>query len=201
MPQEPSGIERQKRSLRRQAEANRRALPDKDEASRIIWDKLAALPEYARAGTMMAYVHFGSEVRTQRFLAAAPEGDKRIVVPYCLDDDLGLFLLKSMEELAPGTWGILEPKAALRATPDRHVDAGQLDLVVVPGVAFDRRGARLGHGKGYYDRLLARVRPDTALVALAFECQVFAEIPTEPHDVRMHAVITEAAVYRVTSPE
>ena len=196
MTHKPGGIEQSKRAARKQAEANRRALPDKDEATQIIWDKLVALPEYARAGTVMCYVDFGSEVRTRPFLSAALGGDKRIVVPYCLDGELGLFLLRSMEELAPGTWGILEPRGELRAAADRLVEAAELDLVLVPGVAFDRRGGRLGHGKGYYDRLLARVRPDTARVALAFECQVFGEIPTEPHDVRMHAVITEEAVYR-----
>jgi 5-formyltetrahydrofolate cyclo-ligase len=196
MQEEPDSIEQLKRAIRRQAEANRRAQPDKDEASRIICDKLAARPEYAAAGTVMGYVDFNSEVRTRRFLSAALGGDKRIVVPYCLDQDLGLFLLESMEELAPGTWGILEPKGELRRSGDRRVDASQLDLVIVPGVAFDRTGARLGHGRGYYDRLLAGVRPDCALVALAFECQVFSQIPTEPHDVGMHAVITEKGVYR-----
>jgi 5-formyltetrahydrofolate cyclo-ligase len=196
MTEEPGSIGWRKRAVRRQAEANRRAQTDKDEASRIICEKLAALPEYVAAGTVMGYVDFKSEVRTRRFLSAALGGDKRIVVPYCLADDLGLFLLGSMEELVPGTYGILEPKVALRAAADRRVDAGELDLVVVPGVAFDRRGSRLGHGKGYYDRLLGRVRPDTALVALGFDCQVFPEIPTELHDVRMDKVITEQAVYR-----
>ena len=196
MQEEPGSIGRRKRAVRRQAGARRQAQPDKDEASRIIWERLAALPEYAAARTVMGYVDFGSEVRTRPFLSTALEGGKQIVVPYCLADDLGLFLLSSIEELVPGTYGILEPKGDLREASDRRVDAGQLDLVIVPGVAFDRTGARLGHGKGYYDRLLARVRPDTALVALAFECQVFAQIPTEPHDVAMDAVITEQAVYR-----
>jgi len=184
-----------KHKIRTQAEATRRAKPDKDEASRIICASVAALPEYAAADTVMCYVDVRHEVRTRQFISAALEGSKRIVLPYCLDNRLELFLLESMDELCPGTYGIPEPKVELRALARKRVDVGRLDLVMVPGVAFDRRGARLGHGKGYYDRLLAGVRTDTLLVGLAFECQVFAEIPTEPHDVYMGRVVTEKAVY------
>ncbi|MFH1921951.1 MAG: 5-formyltetrahydrofolate cyclo-ligase [Planctomycetota bacterium] len=185
-----------KRQIREQSEANRRAQPNREEASRVICEKFAALSEFAAAETVMCYVDMRSEVRTRPFLATALGGSKRIVVPYCHGDRLGLFLLKSMEELAVGTFKVLEPKRELRALDDRRVDPSRLDLVMVPGVAFDRRGARLGHGRGYYDRLLAGVRPNTALVALAFECQLFPEIPTEPHDVYMNKVITEKTIYQ-----
>ena len=194
MSEEADPLQSLKHQIRRQAEANRLARPNKDEASRIICEKFAALAEYVAAETVMCYVDMRSEVRTRPFLATAMGGSKRIVVPYCLDDRLGLFLLESMEELAVGTFGILEPKLELRALAHKRVDPGRLDLVMVPGVAFDRRGARLGHGKGYYDKLLRHVRPDTPLVALAFECQIFPEIPTEPHDVFMDKVITEKAI-------
>jgi 5-formyltetrahydrofolate cyclo-ligase len=143
----------------------------------------------------MFYVHMRSEVRTAEFLSTALGEGKGIVVPWCLDDDLGLFLLESMDELAVGTYGILEPRVELRAAGRRRVDPAELDLVMVPGVAFDRRGGRLGHGRGYYDRLLAQVRPDTALVGLAFECQMFPAIPAGPHDVFMDKVITEKTIY------
>ena len=75
------------------------------------------------------------------------------------------------------------------------VQPDELDVIMVPGVAFDRRGGRTGHGKGYYDKLLEHARRDTPLVALAFECQLFPEIPVQPHDVFMDMVITESAVY------
>jgi 5-formyltetrahydrofolate cyclo-ligase len=70
-----------------------------------------------------------------------------------------------------------------------------LDLIMVPGVAFDRQGGRTGHGKGYYDKLLQHARPDCPLVALAFECQMFPEIPVQSHDIYMDKVVTEDAVY------
>jgi 5-formyltetrahydrofolate cyclo-ligase len=192
---EPACIQRLKQSIRAEAEARRRAMPDKDRASRVICARLAGLPEHAASRTVMGYLDRGSEVRTRRFFFAALGGGKRVVVPFCEGDRLGLFLLESTDELAPGTFGIPEPKAELRTLEAKRVAPRELDLVVVPGVAFDRHGARLGHGKGYYDRLLADVRPDARLVGLAFECQVFPEIPTEPHDVCMDRLITETAVY------
>ncbi|MGE3778676.1 MAG: 5-formyltetrahydrofolate cyclo-ligase, partial [Pirellulaceae bacterium] len=84
----------------------------------------------------------------------------------------------------------------LRSVGSKRVSIDKLDLIMVPGVAFDRRGARTGHGKGYYDKLLEHARPDTPLVALAFECQLFDEIPMASHDVFMDLVITEMSVYR-----
>ena len=117
-------------------------------------------------------------------------------MPYCAGGVLGLFRLTDLDELAPGTLGIVEPKSELRAFVDRQVSLNEVDLVLVPGVAFDRRGGRLGHGQGYYDKLLAAASRDVPLVAPAFECQLFGEIPMLPHDVFMDKVVTEDAVYQ-----
>jgi 5-formyltetrahydrofolate cyclo-ligase len=100
-----------------------------------------------------------------------------------------------MSELEIGMYKILEPKKDLRELAAKKVDVKALDLIIVPGVAFDQRGARMGHGFGYYDKLLEHARPDVPLVALAFECQLFPEIPTQAHDVFMDKIITEKAVY------
>jgi 5-formyltetrahydrofolate cyclo-ligase len=100
-----------------------------------------------------------------------------------------------MDELETGMYKILEPKAELRGVKAKQIAVEELDLIMVPGVAFDRRGARTGHGKGYYDKLLEHARPDTPLVALAFECQMFDEIPVAEHDVFMDKIVTETAVY------
>src|SRR5437879_10647432 len=90
---------------------------------------------------------------------------------------------------------ILEPRPQLGHLSPKQVTPQELDLVMVPGVAFDRTGARMGHGFGYYDKLLQHARPDAPLVALAFECQLFPEIPTQAHDIFMDKIITEKAVY------
>jgi 5-formyltetrahydrofolate cyclo-ligase len=115
-------------------------------------------------------------------------------VPYCVERDLELFLLENMDELAIGMYKILEPKPELRDAPGKRIAVEELDLIMVPGVAFDRNGARMGHGFGYYDKLLEHAQ-NAPLVALAFECQLFAEIPTQSHDVFMDKIITEQAVH------
>jgi 5-formyltetrahydrofolate cyclo-ligase len=185
-----------KQALREQAHANRNAQPDKDELSKAICAKFMALPEYAAAATVLFYIDVRSEVRTRHTLPDALASGKRIIVPWCNDQgELELFHLTSMEELAVGMYKILEPRPELRRLPEKIAGPRDLDLVMVPGVAFDRRGGRMGHGKGYYDKLLQHARPETPLVALAFECQLFPEIPVAPHDIFMDKVITEAAVY------
>jgi 5-formyltetrahydrofolate cyclo-ligase len=186
-----------KKQIREQAHAARNAQADKDGLSQAICAKFVGLPAYTAAKTVMYYIDVRSEVRTRHYLPTALTQGKRIVVPWCNEaGELELFHLESMEELAVGMYKILEPKAELRHAPGKVVQAEDLDLVMVPGVAFDRNGGRSGHGKGYYDKLLQHARPDAPLVALAFECQMFPEIPVAPHDIFMDQVITEAAIYQ-----
>lgn len=183
-----------KAALRELARKNRVAQKNKDEISKQIITRFFVLPEYAAATTVLFYVDAGSEVRTRHSLPDALAGGKRIVVPYCIveTNELELFLLEDMSELVEGAYKILEPKAELRELPNKKVTPEQLDLVMVPGTAFDPKGGRMGQGKGYYDRLLARVRPDAPLVAIAFDCQIFDEIPVSAHDVFMDKVLTES---------
>lgn len=182
-----------KAAIREQARKNRVAQKNKDEVSRAVCAKFMALPAYQAAKTVMWYVDAGSEVRTRHTLPEALTHGKRVVVPWCVveTNELELFWLEDMSELVEGAYKILEPKAELRGLPAKRVQPEQLDLVMVPGTAFDPRGGRMGQGKGYYDRLLSRARPDAPLVALAFDCQIFDEIPVAPHDVFMDLVLTE----------
>src|SRR5829696_3637476 len=103
-------FQRQKARIREQAHANRNGQADKDELSRRICATFLALPEYAAARTVLFYLDVRSEVRTRHTLPAALETGKRIVVPYCVKDELELFLLNSPDELAVGMYKILEPK-------------------------------------------------------------------------------------------
>ncbi|MBI1347871.1 5-formyltetrahydrofolate cyclo-ligase [bacterium] len=184
-----------KQQIREQAHANRNAQENKDELSQAIVAKFMDLPEYQASTTVLFYLDVRSEVRTRHSLEAALQSGKRIVVPYCVDGELELFHLEQMDELSVGMYKILEPKPELRTIAAKNIPVVEIDLIMVPGVAFDRRGGRTGHGKGYYDKLLEHARPETPLVALAFECQMFEEIPMQDHDVFMDKVITEAAVY------
>ena len=144
----------------------------------------------------MFYIDVRSEVRTRHDMELALQSGKTIVVPWCnADGELELFKLDSMDELEIGMYKILEPRAELRGLAEKQVNVESLDLIMVPGVGFDRRGARTGHGKGYYDKLLQHARRNTPLVALAFECQLFDEIPMADHDIFMDKIITEDHVY------
>lgn len=191
-----SGVQDRKNELRKQAHANRKAQENKDELSRRIVGAFMALPEFATAKTVMFYVDVRSEVRTRFDLEAAIESGRRIVVPWCNDEgELELFHLSHMDQLEIGMYKILEPAAHLRNEAEFRVGVEELDLIMVPGVGFDSRGARMGHGKGYYDKLLEHARKDTPLVALAFECQMFEDIPVAEHDVFMDMIITEDRIY------
>ena len=191
-----TALRERKDAIRKQAHANRNAQENKDELSRRIVGAFMALPEYATAETVMFYIDVRSEVRTRHDLELALKSGKTIVVPWCnADGELELFRLDAMDELELGMYKILEPRSELRALQEKQVNVESLDLIMVPGVGFDRRGARTGHGKGYYDKLLQHARRNTPLIALAFECQIFDEIPVADHDIFMDKVITEEQVY------
>ncbi len=185
-----------KAEIRKAAHAARKAQADKESVSERITARVMELPEYQSADCVMWYVDVRDEARTRQALPATLESGKRIVIPYCVDGELELFHLETMDELETGMYKILEPREDLRDVPSKKVDVKELDLILVPGVAFDDRGGRTGHGKGYYDKLLENAKPETPLVSLAFECQIFDEIPMQDHDIFMDKVVTEEKVYQ-----
>jgi len=193
----PTDPQSQKAAIREQARKNRMGQKNKDEISRGICEKFVSLPSYGAAKTVMWYVDAGSEVRTRHALPTALTHGKRVVVPWCIveTNTLELFLLEDMSELVEGAYKILEPKPELRSLPNKIIQPTELDLVMVPGTAFDEHGGRMGQGKGYYDRLLSTARLDAPLVGMAFDCQIFDEIPVAEHDVYMDLVITESHTY------
>ncbi len=188
-----------KQQMRRAAYDARNAQPDKDRLSELAIARFVDLPEYQQARTAMWYLDCRSELRTRHALPAALAGGKRIVVPYCTVDErgenkLGLWRLETLDELIVGKWKILEPPRERWGEPGKEVDPRELDIVMVPGVAFSRQGARMGNGQGYYDRLLQQVRPDCPLVAVCYESQLFDDLIVAAHDVFMDKVITEFGV-------
>lgn len=190
----------EKQELRRRAYDARAAQTETGNHSRTICNRFFALPEYQQADTAMLYLHCRSEVQTQAAVAEQLESGKRIVIPYCTLDEqghnkLGLWHLQSFDELVPGMWNIPEPPRERRGAADKEVSPASIDIIMVPGVAFDTEGARLGNGQGYYDRLLALVRPDTRLIGVGFQCQIFNHVPMDRFDVHLDGVITESAHY------
>ncbi|TYP54196.1 5-formyltetrahydrofolate cyclo-ligase [Thermosediminibacter litoriperuensis] len=159
--------------------------------SEKIISTLFALEEFKKSGIVMFYVDARNEVETREAIERALSMGKRVAVPKTIKGQRLLAVeIKGTGELVPGTFGILEPEK------DDGLDPEVIDLVVVPGVAFDRRGYRLGYGAGYYDGFLPRLRPEVKKIALAFELQLTEYIPAEKHDIRMDAIVTEKGIYR-----
>jgi 5-formyltetrahydrofolate cyclo-ligase len=194
-----AAAQRCKEELRAEARARRGQQHDAGELSCRILGRVAALSQFASAGVVSLYLDFRSEVRTQPFLPALWSAGKRVAVPYCTANGLEHFQLDDIGELAPGALGILEPRMELRSAADRRIAPAELDLIIVPGLAFDPHCNRIGYGKGYYDRLLHQVGLDATVVGVAFQCQIFPEVPMLPYDVPMQMVITETSTYSPSS--
>lgn len=164
-------------------------------ASRIV-EQIVALPAFDRSRVVMAYCSFGSELDTWSLVAEVQARRKTLVLPR-IDrqrDTLAMHIVRDCaRELAVNGWGIREPR------PDvcRPAMPLEVDFILVPGVAFDARGGRLGYGKAYYDRLfhsLAREGAVPFTVAGAFDVQIVDRVPIDAHDVAVPRIVTEARV-------
>ncbi len=180
-----------KAALRQQLRDARRRCGDKDELSRQIVSHIERLPEWPHISTVMVYSELRHEVRLRFWLPTLWNAGLRVVTTWCDGPELRPVELQSLDELAPGSFGLTEPAQSVRDDPERIVPLEAIDLALIPGVGFDRRGHRLGHGVGHYDRLLAEAPPKMLRVGVAFACQIVDLLPTEPHDVPMHRVITQ----------
>ncbi|MBL7092051.1 MAG: 5-formyltetrahydrofolate cyclo-ligase [Candidatus Omnitrophica bacterium] len=157
--------------------------------SRLIKKRLFSLAEFKRAKSVMFYVATGEEVETRFMMTEARKIGKKIAVPAILRGEKRIIasLVEDFEkELAPGPYGILQPqKKYIREVPHRSID-----LVVVPGLAFDRQGRRLGRGGGYYDKFLAGLPSGIPRIGLAFDFQLLTGLPALSHDVSVTKVIS-----------
>ena len=156
-----------------------------------ICTKVMERPEWKNADTICLYFSQSHEVDTKPLLAAALTDGKRIVFPRVEGKGLVLHEIRSITDFTKGKYNILEPK---KSTP--IVKPACVDIFIVPGVAFDRAGNRMGHGKGYYDRLLAECHAPK--IGLSYERQVIAKLDSSSYDVPMTAVITEKGVYHAS---
>ncbi|MEU0584912.1 5-formyltetrahydrofolate cyclo-ligase [Streptomyces sp. NPDC006132] len=191
-----------KRSLRREilAVRNRLTADDLRETSAALAGRALELPELARAGTVAAYVSVGSEPGTLALLDALRARGVRVLLPVLLpDNDLDWGEYTGEGSLARvrhgGRMALFEP-AGERLGPDAVTTA---DAVLLPGLAVDARGMRLGRGGGSYDRVLARLEragAHPALVVLLYDSEVVGHVPEEPHDRPVHAVVTPSGVRR-----
>lgn len=149
---------------------------------------------YKNANLIMTYVSTNNEVATWNLIDRIYKDNKHVAVPFCLtvSRDLLACEIKSTKELAPGTMGIHEPIETMQS----RVDINKLDIVIIPGLAFDRKLSRLGHGAGYYDRFLRKLGESTLKIGLAYDFQLLDSLPIEKHDIKMDIVITENEIIR-----
>jgi len=188
-----SDVQARKQSLRQRIIATRDALSDVERLrqSRIVIDTLCTLPAYRQAQTVLGYLNFASELVTELWVQQALKDGKRVLLSRvsrtskCLD----LYQVNDLQrDVAPGFLGIREPVIG-RCTEFKALD--ELDFVLLPGVAFTRRGKRLGYGGGFYDKLLACLPHQPTLVAGAFALQLVDEMPQEGTDRKVEWLVTE----------
>ena len=189
-------ITAEKAALRRQARACLQALTPaaRRESDELLFARFLALPQVARAGTLLLYHGMGAEPDTARLLPSLWAAGKRVCLPRCLPGHgLEARLIGADAALVPHPFGMLEP-----GEDCPPVDKSALDLVLVPGLAFDRSGGRLGQGGGFYDRFLAGFSGFTA--ALCRSALLLEHVPREGHDLGVDLVITEEGLYGPSAP-
>ena len=178
-----------KRTLRQQMLAIRRALSP-DEwllSSQRAQQNLIALGEYNRAECIALYAAAQNEIDTRLIVLGAFSAGKRVLYPAVCGHHMVLRQVEALEQLSEGCFGILEPCS----TGVDH-QADEADLIVVPGVAFDRSGHRIGYGKGFYDRFLQHPGRKAVLVGLCHDFQLIdGDLPVDRHDIRMDKIVTE----------
>lgn len=195
-------------SIVEQKKALRRAIIDKKSkltadylfsSSSQITNTLINSEAFIRAKTIMCYLSFGTEVDTKVLIEQCLKQGKTILVPIIIknSDDTSYMeasqLINYKEDLAPGILGILEPIAS----KIRIRDPKTIDLIIIPGLAFDKSGNRLGYGAGYYDYFLQRLRNDCKKIAITFSFQIVDLIPTEAHDQPIRNIITEKGLSHI----
>jgi 5-formyltetrahydrofolate cyclo-ligase len=161
-------------------------------ADQKITECVISRTEWKKAETVCLYMSLPDEVDTKSLVAAALNGQKTVVFPRVENGRLILHRITSVTDFTLGAYHILEPKKSMPL-----VDPTSVDLFIVPGIVFDWDGYRLGHGKGYYDRLLAGI--DAPKIGLAYAVQMIAKVPHTSYDVPMTVVVTEEGTYALAS--
>ena len=192
-----SDVRLRKAELRAQVLARRSALPadQRSAAATLIRDAVLAEPQVQMAGTIAAYYSIGAEPGTHGLVFALWKRGSYVLLPLLRPDgDLDWASYEGPDSLVPGPRGLLEP-----GEPPRGPGAvARADAVLVPALAVDRAGNRLGRGGGSYDRALARVGPVVPLLALIYDAEFLDHVPAEPHDVKVRAAVSPGAGVTMT---
>ena len=185
-----------KNSIRKEILKKRDDIPQKikKEKNVLIKKKLFSLHEFINAEVLFFYASFRSEVETHTMIRESLEMAKRVLLPKVQVDGhrIKLYEIQDINELSPGYMGIPEPPF----TNAYSISIDEANIIIIPGVAFDYSGNRLGYGGGYYDMLLAQKTKKAPIIALAYEEQLVEKVPSEPHDVKIDMLITDKRVIK-----
>lgn len=164
------------------------------EKSGAIVQNVLKTPEYEEADNILLYADYNHEVMTREIFENALLRQKRVYFPKCdrMTNTMEFYRATAISQLEKGYQGILEPKEDVRGR--YRFRAREDTLAILPGVAFDTFGYRIGYGRGFYDKYLANKR-QLSTMALAFACQLVEEIPRDVHDMKMDKIVTEEIIY------
>ncbi len=182
-----------KAGLRRKMLESRKALCVEDfmVKSQMIQQRLISTKEFSHAGVLALYFPIQNEVDTHQIIDFCLNSGKKVLLPAVSDGGLLFRELKELSDLQKGKFGILEPTASSEAFVPEIAD-----LIVLPGIAFDLKGHRVGYGKGYYDKSVHHLEGLGKLVGICYDFQLVEKIAGEPHDVKVDMIITEKRTIR-----
>jgi 5-formyltetrahydrofolate cyclo-ligase len=189
-------LKRRKRALRRQARARRDGMSpgERERMSEEVAANVLALPAVAGATTVMAFSSFGSEVDTGPIIERLERDGRRVALPRVEGRDIVAVAHRSDDRVRPTSFGAMEPAGGEKLAPE------EIDVVIVPGLAFDGSGHRVGYGRGFYDRFLATLRPDALTVGICFSVQLVDEVPHGQGDRPVDLVMTEHGLNGESGP-
>ena len=194
-PPNSAQLKRAKRDVRRSVLAQRDALPhaERTRCARSVAERVMALPEMTRAKIVLAFWSFGSELPTAPLIAELHARRVVVALPRIVEGELEARSYHPGDEVSSTSFGAFEPASG------SLLDPAEVDVVVVPAVAFDREGRRVGYGGGFYDRFLPRTRRDAARVGVGYGLQLLAPgkaLPAGHFDLRVDLVVTESETLR-----
>lgn len=166
---------------------NELSLEIKTQYDMTIFSELINCEFYKKAKKIFTYVSFGSEIDTIKFIKYALNDNKEIYVPKTdkTKKEMVAIRINSLDNMSVDNWGILEPKSV-----DKNKIGKDFDLILMPGLAFDRKGNRIGYGGGYYDKYLSQLKETSNKIVLAYDFQIVNNIENEPHDIKVNYIIT-----------
>jgi len=176
-----------KKELRKIFLEKRKNIRDKEAKSHEIFHKLKNLVIWGKASIINTYVSIKDEVDTRFIIYHALVENKRVFCPVIFGKDLKFGEIKTINDLEKGPFGILQPKEIY------EIDYNLFDIIVVPGIAFDVKGYRIGYGKGYYDRFLSNIKRGIK-IGLTFDDLIINELPKDPYDQKVDIIISEKKI-------